>query len=308
MRYRFVTTDVFTDRPFAGNPLAVVLEAEGLTTEQMQRIAREFNLSETAFVLPPESPAKARRLRIFTPAAELPFAGHPTIGSAVVLAATGSIALAGPETHIVLEEGAGPVPVTIRIRDGRPTHAELTAPEVPRMIEMELPPAGEVAAALSLEDSDLGPGEYAIEAWSAGVPFLFVCLRDRAALAAARLRPEAWDRISARLGFDEVYLFTFDAVDPAAGLGAADVRARMFAPGLGVAEDPATGGAAAAFAGYLGVRTRLRDGAARWVVHQGIEMGRPSVLELEAVKENGDVVLSRVGGGAVLVMEGELTV
>jgi trans-2,3-dihydro-3-hydroxyanthranilate isomerase len=110
------------------------------------------------------------------------------------------------------------------------------------------------------------------------------------------------------LGFDEVYLFTFDTDDPAAGLGRADLRARMFAPGLGVAEDPATGGAAAALAGYLGVRTRLRDGDAHWVVHQGVEMGRPSRLEVKAIKQRGNVIAARVGGAAVLISRGSIDI
>ena len=302
MRYRFVTADVFTDRIFAGNPLAVLPDARALSTEQMQRIAVEFNLSETAFVLPPNDRAHTRRLRIFTPGTELPFAGHPTIGTAVILASIGDVPLAGDETRITFEEGAGPVPVTIRARAGRVESAQLTAAMTPERMGVDLPGAGDIARALSLEESDLLGDAFAPEAWTAGVPFLFVALRDLHALGRARVEPSAWDAVAARTGIGEIYLFTMD-VDSGAG---ADVRARMFAPGLGVAEDPATGGAAAAFAGYLGVRTRLRDGPARWVVHQGVEMGRPSRLEVEAEKRDGNVVAARVAGAAVLVSEGTI--
>ncbi len=304
MRYRFLTADVFTDRVFSGNPLAVLPDARGLSTGQMQRIAVEFNLSETAFVLPPEEAANTRRLRIFTPGAELPFAGHPTIGSAVVLASIGDVPLTGEATRITFEVGAGPVPVTIYARDGRVRSAQLTAAMPPERMAVDLPAAADIARAVSLEADDLLQDSFAPEAWTAGVPFLFVALRDRDALGRARVEPSAWDAVAARTGIGEVYLFTMDVV-PGAG---ADVRARMFAPGLGVAEDPATGGAAAAFAGYLGVRARLRDGPARWVVHQGVEMGRPSRLEVEADKVAGAVVAARVGGAAVLVSEGTLEV
>ena len=302
MTRRFLTADVFTDRPFGGNPLAVLPEASGLSNEQMQRIAAEFNLSETAFVLPPDDPRHARRVRIFTPASELPFAGHPTIGTAIVLASVGEIDLVGDETRIVLEEGAGPVPVTIRRAAGGTLTAQLTAPIPPRRVDVDLPDAAAIAAAVSLDAGDLQDGAFTPEVWSAGVPFLIVAVRDLDMLARARIDPAAWDPIASHTGLREVYLFTH-----AAGAGA-DVRVRMFAPGLGIAEDPATGGGAAAFAGYLAVRTRLRDGTACWVIHQGVEMGRPSVLEIEADKRDGVVIASRVSGTAVLVMEGTLTV
>jgi len=303
MRYAFLTADVFTDRIFGGNPLAVLPDARGLSTDQMARIAREFNLSETAFVLPPADPAHLCRVRIFTPGVELPFAGHPTVGTAVVLASLGRVPLVGGEARVVFEEGVGPVPVRVR-SDGRgPTFAQLTAARAPERLA-EPPPPDVIARALSLDPADVLTPEtsYGPEAWSAGVPFLFVPVRGLDALARARVDMAAWAPVAQALGFEEVFLFTTEA-----GPGA-DVRARMFAPGMGIAEDPATGGAASAFAGYLGVRTRLREGTARWVVIQGVEMGRPSRMEVEADKEDGAVVAARVGGTAVLVSEGTIEV
>jgi trans-2,3-dihydro-3-hydroxyanthranilate isomerase len=303
MRYRFLTADVFTDRVFSGNPLAVFPDARGLSTPQMEVVAREFNLSETVFVFPPDDPAHTRRLRIFTPAGELPFAGHPTVGAAVVLAAIGEVPLDGGETRVVFEEGVGPVPVLIRVEGGRPTFAQLTAARPPEK-EPDPPPPDVLARALSLGPDEVltAASGYAPEVWSAGVPFLFVPVRDLAALGRARVHLPAWEPVAKALGFEEVFVFTTDA-----GEGA-DVRARMFAPGMGIVEDPATGGACSAFAGYLGVRTRLRDGTARWVVHQGVEMGRPSRLEVEADKVAGEVVAARVGGAAVLVSEGTMAI
>lgn len=303
MRYRFLTADVFTDRVFEGNPLAVFPDPRGLSSGQMARIAREFNLSETVFVLPPDDPRHTRRLRIFTPGRELPFAGHPTVGAAIVLASIGEIALSGDETRIVFEEGVGPVPVLVRAERGRPVFAQLTAARRPEW-GPDPPSADVIARALSLDaDEVLGPPSgYAPEVWSAGVPFLCVPVRDLAALGRARVDVAAWEPVAAASGLNEVYVFTVEA-----GEGA-DVRARMFAPGMGIVEDPATGGAASAFAGYLGVRTRLRDGTARWVVMQGVEMGRPSRLEVEADKMDGEVVAVRVGGAAVLVSEGTMSV
>lgn len=303
MRVRFLTADVFTDRIFGGNPLAVVPDARGLSAAQMQRVAGEFNLSETAFVLPPDDPAHTRRVRIFTPGAELPFAGHPTVGTAVVLASTGEVALDGGAARVVFEEGVGPVPVTIRAEAGRPLFAQLTAARRPERLDVEVPPSDVLAYALSLHPAEVlaEPGGYAPEVWTAGVSFLCVPVRDLEALGRARISAD-WAPVAAGMGLKEVFVFTTETG------GAADVRARMFAPGLGIAEDPATGAAASAFAGYLGVRARPRDGTARWVVAQGVEMGRPSRLEVEADKAGGAVVAARVGGTAVLVSEGTMEV
>jgi trans-2,3-dihydro-3-hydroxyanthranilate isomerase len=302
MRYRFMTVDVFTSRRFAGNPLAVFPDARGLEPGQMQQVAREFNLSETTFVLPPEEARHTRRVRIFTPGAEVPFAGHPTVGTAWVLAHLGEIPLTGETTRIVLEEGVGPVPVGIFTKDGRPVASQLTAARLP---EVGPPPPGPHAraAALSRETADRVGPPYVPEAVSCGLPFLFVPLRDRAAVARARLNRQEWERVLASYWATEIFLFAFDPELPGS-----DLHARMFAPKLGIVEDPATGSAVSALGGYLGVRDERADGTLRWVVEQGFEMGRPSLLELEIDKRAGAVVEVRVGGPSVFVSEGWMEV
>jgi trans-2,3-dihydro-3-hydroxyanthranilate isomerase len=301
MRYAFHTLDVFTRQRFGGNPLAVVPDARGLTGADMQQVAREFNLSETVFVLPPERPAHTRRLRIFTPAAELPFAGHPTLGAAWLLAALGTIPLEEPATALVLEEGVGPVTVEIEVQNGQPTFARLTAARLPAPGPAPPDPA-RLADLLALTATDLDGGDWQPEAWSCGVPFLCVPLRDRAALSRARLRLDRWARTLADFWAPQVYPFCRDPTDPAV------FHARMFAPALGVAEDPATGAAAAAFAGYLARRAGRATGARRWTVVQGMDMGRPGTLVVEADLDDGQPRAVRVGGAAVQVSMGELEV
>ncbi|HSA82407.1 MAG TPA: PhzF family phenazine biosynthesis protein [Geminicoccaceae bacterium] len=301
MRYRFVTADVFTDRAFGGNPLAVLLDAGGLADQQMQAVAREFNLSETVFVLPPDDPAHTRQLRIFTPAQEVPFAGHPTVGSALILAATGALELAGESTRITFEERAGPVPVTIRAAGGRASFAQLTAPAAP---EVRLAPAPDaIAALLSLTPAELSTDGGLPAFVSCGLPFLIVELRDAAALGRARPDLAVWPKLLGDAWATGAYLITRDA-----DAADADFRVRMFAPTAGVAEDPATGSAAAALGGWLGLRETPPEGTQRRLIAQGIEMGRPSRLEVEIEKRAGTVTAVRVGGSAVLVSEGTIEV
>ncbi|HEY9421645.1 MAG TPA: PhzF family phenazine biosynthesis protein [Thermoanaerobaculia bacterium] len=302
MRYRFLTADVFTDRPFGGNPLAVFPDGRGLSDDTMQRVAREMSLSETVFVLPPDASGHTRRLRIFTPAVELPFAGHPTVGTAIALAAIGEIPLTGGETRIVFEEGVGPVPVTIRAEGGVPVFAQLWTARLPAAGPPP-PSAQELAELLSLDPSDLLTGEDRPETVSSGVPFLFIPLRNRDAVGRARVRMDRWDALLSGPGSPELYVFAYDPELPGS-----HIRARMFAPALGIPEDPATGGAAAAFGGYLGPRAPQRDGTLGWVIEQGFEMGRPSLLHLELDKREGAVAAVRVGGGAVLMSEGSMEI
>jgi trans-2,3-dihydro-3-hydroxyanthranilate isomerase len=301
MRYRFITADVFTDRIFGGNPLAVLPDARGLGDGQMQSIAREFNLSETVFVLPPDDPAHHRKLRIFTPAQEVPFAGHPTVGSALVLAATGAIELAGETTRITFEEPAGPVPVTIRAADGEASFAQLTAPVAPEVRPAPAPDA--IAAMLSLTPADLRTAAGLPEFASCGFPLLIVEVAGAAALGRARLDLTLWQRLLADAWSREVYLVSRQSTDPAA-----DFQVRMFAPAAGIAEDPATGGAAAALGGWLGLRATPTEGTTRQLIVQGLEMGRPSRLQVEIEKRAGEVAAVRVGGSAVLVSEGMIEV
>ncbi len=302
MIYRYHTADVFTDRIFGGNPLAVFPDARGLATERMQSIARELNLSETVFVLPPESPEHTRRLHIFTPGVELPFAGHPTVGSAYVLAALGDITLDGDDTPIVFEEGVGPVPVSIHVVDGRPVSATLSAAQMPE-IGPEPPSVVKLAALLSLSPDDFTEGELTPQAVSCGVPFLFVSLRNRDALARASLETSLWKEVLANYWAPHLFLLTRDP--ERAG---SDLRACMFAPAMGIAEDPATGAAATALGGYLAARDAKSTGTLRFIVEQGFEMGRPSILEVEADKREGEIVAIRVGGSSGLVGRCEIKI
>jgi trans-2,3-dihydro-3-hydroxyanthranilate isomerase len=299
VKLNFVTADVFTDRVFGGNPLAVILDGRGVSGALMQRIAREFNLSETVFVLPPDDPAHTRRVRIFTPVQELPFAGHPTVGTALVLAELGLVPLAGGLTRIILEEDAGPVPVTIRADRGRPVAAELEAPQAPEIRDGPEPSA--LAAMLGLAPSDLVTAHGLPAGVSCGVPFTIVEVTDRGALARARLDRSLWEGLLGDGFGKSVLVVTRDAP---AGY---DLQARMYAAYAGIDEDPATGSAAAALGGFLGSRPGLADGIHRWLMAQGIEMGRPSRLEITAERQNGELRAVRVAGAAVRVMAGTLT-
>ena len=311
MTYQYHTADVFTDVAFGGNQLAVLPDARGLTSEQMQQITKEFNFSETVFVLPPENSSNTRRVRIFTPGAELPFAGHPTVGCAFVLAAIGDIGLDGDETRIVFEEGVGPVPVLIRAKDGQPVFAQLTAAKIPEKSQQSYD-AATIAAALSLSVDDIDTdGPYAIEAWSAGLYYLFVPLRTLGALARSRIKLDLWEQTLRVSQTPEVYVFVEeDESRSRNGIASGNglIRSRMFAPNLGVPEDPATGSAAASFGGYLAARSNLSSATLRYTIHQGVEMGRPSTLELEVDVSDSAVSAVRVGGASVLVASGTLHV
>jgi trans-2,3-dihydro-3-hydroxyanthranilate isomerase len=286
--YRYFTCDVFTDRVFGGNPLAVLVNAQGLAEVEMQAIAREFNFSETTFVSPAADPRHTARVRIFTPGGELPFAGHPTVGTAFVLASTGMA-----DGDLVFEEGVGPVPVRIeRAADGHGVRCTLTAARLPARGPTP-PESAALAAMLGLAEADLaGPGE----CWSCGVEFLVIPLASAGALTKARLDLARW-----RTALDH---YVTQKVYPIARVDDATWRARMFAPGLGVAEDPATGSAAAALAGWLAGRSGLLSGTLNWEIRQGEEVGRPSRIFRAAELERGAPTSVRVGGASVMVCEG----
>jgi trans-2,3-dihydro-3-hydroxyanthranilate isomerase len=303
VRYRYLTADVFTDRRFGGNPLAVLPDARGLSAEQMLAVTREFNYSESTFVLPPERAGETCRVRIFTPGGEVPFAGHPTVGTAFVLTTIGQVPTTGAETRLVLGEGVGPVPVVVRSEGGRPGFAQLSVAQLPTE-EAPAADAATIAALLSLAPDDLLGGDYAPRMASCGLPFVLVPVRDRAAVARARVRAEAGERAFpadawGRGRSEGLMVFATDGE-------AADVRARVFVPELSVPEDPATGSACAALAGYLAARAPRLDGTLHWVVEQGVEMGRPSRLELAADRRGGVTTAVRVGGASVLVCDGTL--
>ena len=302
MNAHYYTADVFTDRRFGGNQLAVFPDATQIASDLMPQIAREFNYSETTFVLPPTDPSHTARVRIFTPGGELQFAGHPTVGTAHVLATIGAVPLTGPETQIVFEEGVGPVPVTIRAKNGQPEFATLSVAKLPE-VGPPPPPREALAAMLSLSKDDVLYGDMTPESVSCGTPFLFVPLRNREAVSKSRARPDLFESTLGSYVTDKVMVFAMDAERPGS-----DIRARMYAPKIGVPEDPATGSACVALGGYLAARDPRFDGTLRWVVEQGFEMGRPSILEVESDKKAGKIVAARVGGRTVMVCKGTMTI
>lgn len=293
MQLEYFTVDVFTDRIFSGNQLAVVPKAEGLDAGLMQAIAKEFNYSETVFVLPPTDPKADCRLRIFTPGSELPFAGHPTVGTAVLLSDLGIL----KRTEAVLQESVGNVPVRIS-RSGIATHAELTVPNQPEF-RSEVPAPEAVAAIVGLESGDIDPVPGSVAAASSGVPFILVRVRDASVLARAGGNEAAWRAHLAGKWAQLVYVYTLQSDG--------SIRARMFAPWIGIPEDPATGGGAAALAAYLASVHPEADGDQRRVISQGVEMGRPSRIEIGWTKAGGAIRSVRVGGNAVRVAQGTMT-
>jgi trans-2,3-dihydro-3-hydroxyanthranilate isomerase len=301
-KYRYLTADVFTDTPFGGNQLAVFPDARGIPEHRLLDVTREFNYSETTFVYPPADSAHTRRVRIFTPGAEIPFAGHPTVGTAHVLASIGDIPLDGDTTRIVFEEGVGPVPVAIRAKDGVPVFAQLSVAKLPEAGPPVVDTAA-IAAVLGLDVSDLLDDSWLPQALSCGLPFLFVPVRDLAAVRKARVRMDVWESTLRDAWGSEVFVFARGGERPGS-----DFHARMFAPALNVPEDPATGSANAALAGYLAVRDARKDGLLTWRVEQGFEMGRPSILDVEADVVGGAVTAVRVGGASVLVSEGRMEI
>ena len=301
MHYRYAIFDVFTEQAFGGNQLAVLPDARGLDTTTMQTIAREFNFSETTFVLPPHDPAHTRQVRIFTPVSEMPFAGHPNIGTAFALVDGGYVMSASDELTLLFEEQAGLVPVTVTLDQGRARRAELTAPQA-LQLGREVNPT-QVAAALSLDESDIVDQHHKPRLASAGVAFLCIELRTRAALNRSQVLLDHAVQLlkdDNSIGF---LLYTFDT-----GMAETDIQARMYAPLHGVPEDPATGSAAVALAGLLADANAQASGIFTWRIAQGIEMGRPSLLEARAEKQNGAVTHLYVAGTSVLISEGWIRV
>jgi trans-2,3-dihydro-3-hydroxyanthranilate isomerase len=300
---RFHTLDVFTDTRFAGNALAVVLDPEGLSGEAMQTIAREFNLSETVFVLPPEDPAHRAKVRIFTPAAELPFAGHPTVGTAVLLARIDG----GAGTRdLVLEEGIGPVPCRVAMKAGAGDvgTARFELARLPRRVG-DAGAASAIAAAVGLEVDDLGCGDFAPGVWSAGNAFSMVPVRGLDVMRRARPNLAHWDAFASVPGtgawVPAPFLFCTETVEPGRAF-----HARMFAPHMGITEDPATGSAVAAFAGVVAQQAGLADGEHEFVIEQGFEMGRPSLIHLALALRGGTLASASIGGDAIMVTAGTI--
>lgn len=298
MRRRYVTADVFTDRRFGGNPLAVVLDAADLSGEQMQAIASEFNYSETTFVLAPRDPRHTARVRIFTPRAELPFAGHPNVGTAFVLARHDAARVGAA---LVFEEAAGLVPVALVIEDGMVIGAELTAPE-PLSLR-DIVASNEVAAALSLTTAEVLTTRHEPRIISVGLPFLVAELASRDALRRAKPDLVAISKILPRDGANAIYFYTREiAPDDMA----CEVAARMFAPFDGIVEDPATGSATAALAAWMATLHPKSDLDFTVRVAQGVDMGRPSVLVARVRKKAGALEAIKISGHCVEVMQGTI--
>lgn len=298
MRYPFYTCDVFTDTRFGGNQLAVFPRAEGLSDGQMQQVAREFNFAETTFVLPAKA-GHTRKVRIFTPTREVPFAGHPNIGTAAMLAAHGEFGEFGPALTVIFEEEAGLVPIAIERKPDRRFRCELAAPE-PLSLGAAVPVAAVAAAAL-LTEADIVIATHQPQAGSVGLSFLLAEVGDRAALERARPNVAALDRLAGEFGQPYLHLYT------RTGDGF-DLRTRQFSSSDPLLEDPATGSANAALAGLLAHYDRSASGLFRWRIAQGVEMGRPSVLEARAEKHEGRVVNVWIGGETVGVTEGFLEI
>jgi trans-2,3-dihydro-3-hydroxyanthranilate isomerase len=293
MKLKFHTLDVFTTRKFAGNPLAVVLDADHLTTEQMQTICKEFNLSETTFVMKPGDPANTAKMRIFFPGGEMPFAGHPTLGTAVLLGELYGLS----EIRFELKAGLTPVKLS-------PNGSGIfTAPVVPFHVDVRLPNIEATAQALNLEPSDIGFDDHKLAMLQGGPSFFYVPVKTRAALEKSQVRQPYWAELLAPLGgsTDAAYIYTRggDAAHT-------NFRARMYAPSGGIPEDPATGSATALLAAQLLSAEHLKDGTHIWHLEQGYEMGRPSDLRLEADVKAAKLLSVRVGGQAVRVMSGEI--
>jgi trans-2,3-dihydro-3-hydroxyanthranilate isomerase len=291
-----MTLDVFTRQRFAGNPLALVLDSQELETAAMQAIAREFNHPETVFVLPAADKAHRARLRIFTPAAELPFAGHPTVGAAIGLALTTE----GGTQRFVLEENVGPVSCVIHAHDTGSGHAQFALPGLPTPAG-EAPSIAAAAAALSLEPNDIATDPYSPSRWSAGVAFSFIALKNLEAIARARCDAARFEAVFGIDGPGKVFVFCQETAE-----AGHQFHARMFAPGMGIPEDPATGSAVAAFAGLFVRQTHPADGEHSLVIKQGNEMGRPSLIELSLSIANGALAAASIGGDAIVVTEGNI--
>ena len=297
--YRFVQVDVFTRDIFGGNPLAVYLNAEGLNREEMQRIAREMNLSETAFVLTPSSREADFRVRIFTPQREIPFAGHPVIGTCFVLGDQGRIGPKEGKRVTRMELGLGVFPVEVVFLGGEPVSVKMEqrSPEfLGTYVEVEL-----LARLLSLPLEKLDMLKGPAEVVSTGLPFLIIPLTSQRALSQAKINPSILETVTQELDTSLVAPFTME------GMGGNRIRARVFAPFHGVPEDPATGSAAGCFAAYLVKHGLIKEEPITTVeIEQGMEMRRPSLIQVELALRGGTIERVWVAGNVVRVLEGTI--
>jgi len=300
--YHFIQVDVFTDTPFGGNPLAVFPDAEGLTTEEMQSLAREMNLSETTFVLPPQAPGADFKVRIFTPAKEFPFAGHPVVGTHWVLAHLGRVELREPVTRVYFELGVGVLPADLHVVGGRVERVVMTQDRP--TFHAVLEDVTDLATGLGLPPEAITETGLPVRVVSTGVPQMMVPIRSLAEvrrLDPGRLNVAALDRACRACGTEFVMVFTRETERPEAA-----VHVRLFAHAVGVPEDPATGSANGALGAYL-VHYRavpVAEPTTYIVSEQGAEMNRPSTLYVEVDNAGGEIAEVRVGGQVVKVAEG----
>ena len=306
MKRRYVTTDVFTDRMFGGNPLAVVLDAAGLSTGQMQSIALEFNYSETTFVLPPDDPSNTAKVRIFTPRTEVPFAGHPNVGTAFVLARESPFAAQAAASAggiFLFEEVAGVVPLKLLREHGLTVGAELRAPEA--LSRRSIVPRETAAACLSLEATDIAMHVHPPQIVSVGLPFVAVELASREALRRSKPDFAAHADLLPLDGSDAIFAY-WRAGEESEPAGETVLHARTFSPLDGIIEDPATGSACAAAIALLATLDPRDRAEQSWRIHQGVDMGRPSLLLGRTAKNQGAVISTHIGGRCVAVLEGTL--
>lgn len=302
MPRRYSIYDVFTDTRLAGNPLAVVFDADDLDDDTMQRIAGEFNLSETVFVKTAENPAHTARLRIFTPGRELPFAGHPTVGAAIAIAEAGNADTAQRDQVCVLEENVGPVRCAVRFGGSKVAFAEFDLPRKSTRLDATFDRQA-LADAFSLKPGQIGFENHVPSLWSAGVAFVMIPVHDLAAAAELEFDPALWERCvpfaEGRLA--SAYIYCRGGVNHNAKF-----HARMFAPDMGITEDPATGSAVAAMSGAIHFFDKLVDGHHPFLIEQGVEMGRPSHIHLHLDVSGGSIAGARIGGEAIRIASGTL--
>ena len=295
--------DVFTDTKLAGNPLAVVFDGDDLSDAAMQAITREMNLSETVFVCRSSNPAHSASLRIFTPGRELPFAGHPTVGTAIALAERSHASHGGDlDLVCVLEEKVGPVRCAVRLRQQQASFAEFDLPRKSQQVTLPLDKVG-IAQALGLQPSELGFENHVPSLWSAGVPFLTIPVRDIGTAGRVEFDPQAWERTVPFVdgALASAFIYCRGAINHNAKF-----HARMFAAGMGIVEDPATGSAVAALSGAIHHFDRLPEGHHSMIIEQGVEMGRPSLIHLHIDIEGNEISNARIGGQAVRIASGTL--
>jgi len=301
MTRRYRTVDVFTEKMFGGNPLAVVLDADDLDDGHMQAIAKEFNYSETSFVRRPLNPRHTAEVRIFTPRAELPFAGHPNVGTAYVLASLDGASV--DQTEFIFEEKAGLVRVGLIRLNGAVMAAQLTAPKpltLGSVFSQNI-----TAECLGVSNTDIEVAHHQPLIASVGLSFLVAELASRDALLRARANPAALEKILPAEGADGIYIYTREIAERD---GAVGFTARMFAPSDGLAEDPATGSATGATAALITTLGTTDDGTLKFRFAQGVDMGRPSLLEVEVDVTQGVTQAVRVGGACVSVMSGVIAI